>query len=99
MWKFDNTSCDLKEDGIIEVQWIPTADNSSDLLTKNLAGPDFEKHAAVYCGVDEYMQYSDRFRSSGTHRGESVGSVGSGAGHKVGNGSGSGYKVGKWEYQ
>jgi hypothetical protein len=26
-----------------------------------LAGPLFEKHASVYCGIDEYMQYSENF--------------------------------------
>ena len=48
---------DLKEDGLIKVKWIPTEDNSSDLFTKNLFGPLFEKHASVYVGVDKYMQY------------------------------------------
>jgi hypothetical protein len=38
------------------MKWIPTDENSSDLYTKNLAGPKFEKHAAVYCGYDEYMK-------------------------------------------
>jgi len=57
---------DLKEDGIIKVEWISTADNSADLFTKNLSGPEFEKHAATYVGFDEYMVDE--------HRGESVGS-------------------------
>lgn len=48
---------DLKEDGLINVLWIPTDENSSDLFTKNLSGPTFEKHTAIYCGHDEYMQY------------------------------------------
>ena len=59
---------DLKEDGIITVQWIPTNDNSSDLFTKNLAGPLFEKHTAVYCGHDEYMQYLETSRGEGVRR-------------------------------
>jgi len=46
---------ELNEDGIISVKWIPTDDNSSDLFTKNLSGPAFEKHASVYVGKDEYM--------------------------------------------
>jgi hypothetical protein len=29
----------LKEEGIVEVRWIPGDDNSADLFTKNLAGP------------------------------------------------------------
>ena len=47
---------DLKEEGIIEVQWIAGDSNSADLFTKNLEGPLFEKHARVYCGDDEYMK-------------------------------------------
>gem|GEM_PF-6951265 len=35
---------DLKEEGIIKVTWIPGKENEADLLTKNLAGPDFNKH-------------------------------------------------------
>ena len=41
---------DLKEEGIIKFKWISTKENSSDLFTKNLGGPLFEKHTAVYCG-------------------------------------------------
>jgi hypothetical protein len=44
---------ELKEEGVVNVEWIPTAENSSDLFTKNLAGPSFNKHVAVYCGADE----------------------------------------------
>lgn len=47
---------DLKEEGIIEVRWIAGNDNSADLLTKNLQGPLFEKHAKAYVGDDEYMK-------------------------------------------
>jgi hypothetical protein len=32
------------------VKWILGESNSSDLFTKNLAGPLFEKHMATYCG-------------------------------------------------
>ena len=39
---------DLKEEGIMKFQWISTMENSSDLFTKNLRGPLFVKHAAVY---------------------------------------------------
>jgi hypothetical protein len=47
---------DLKEDGIINVQLIPTKCNSSESFAKNFDGPFFEKHTAVYCR-QEYMQY------------------------------------------
>ena len=50
---------ELHEDETIEVKWISTDDNSADLFTKNLASPLFEKHAAVYCGRDEYMRGND----------------------------------------
>lgn len=60
---------DLKEDGVILVEWIPSSENSSDLFTKNLSGPTFEKHATVYCGIDEYMQYVEQ---QGGESGEGV---------------------------
>jgi hypothetical protein len=41
---------DLKEDGIIWSKWIPGDSNSSDLFTKNLGGPLFEKHLSTHCG-------------------------------------------------
>jgi hypothetical protein len=34
--------CDKKEDGVIRVHWVPNKENSSNLFTKNLAGP-------IYC--------------------------------------------------
>jgi hypothetical protein len=46
---------EMKEAGIIEVKWIPTNNNCSDIFTKNLDGPAFKKHAEVYCGKDKYM--------------------------------------------
>jgi hypothetical protein len=39
---------ELKEEGLLKVVWIPTERNSSDLFTKNLQGPLFEKHAGEY---------------------------------------------------
>jgi hypothetical protein len=39
-----------------DLKWISTDDNSSDLFTKNLHGPAFEKHAKALVGKDEYMQ-------------------------------------------
>ena len=61
---------ELNEEGIIEVFWIPTDDNSLDLFTKNLMGPLFEKHVKVYCGEDEYMKKSSDVSDS---QGEGVG--------------------------
>ena len=45
---------ELKEQGIIRTEWCPSEKMHSDLFTKNLPGPLFHKHAAVYCGEDEY---------------------------------------------
>jgi hypothetical protein len=39
---------ELKEEGVLKVIWFPTNDNSSDMFTKNLMGPMFEKHSKVY---------------------------------------------------
>jgi hypothetical protein len=47
---------ELNEEDVINVKWMPADENSSDLFTKNLAGPKFEKHAAVCCGCDEQMK-------------------------------------------
>ncbi len=46
---------ELEEEQILTLVWISTDDNSADLFTKNLPGPAFEKHVAVFCGHDEYM--------------------------------------------
>jgi len=47
---------ELKEDDVLQVRWIATKEMSSDLFTKNLDGPTFEKCTAVYYGVDKYMK-------------------------------------------
>jgi hypothetical protein len=47
---------ELKEENILLSVWIPGASNSSDLFTKSLERPPFEKHTKVYCGNDEYMK-------------------------------------------
>jgi hypothetical protein len=39
---------ELKEQGLLRVEWIPTDENSSDLFTKNLPGPLFNKHSSDY---------------------------------------------------
>ena len=53
---------ELNEEGVIELFWIPTEENSSDIFTKNLPGPAFEKHTKVFCGKDEYMQKEKKVR-------------------------------------
>ena len=39
---------ELREEGVIKVHWIDTAANESDLFTKNLGGPEFDKHASKF---------------------------------------------------
>jgi len=53
---------ELKEAGIIEMKWTSGDDMTSDIFTKNLAGPLFNKHAAAFVGNDKYMK-------SGSHEG------------------------------
>jgi hypothetical protein len=41
---------DLKEENVIVAKWISGDNNSSDMFTKNLGGPLFEKDLTTYCG-------------------------------------------------
>jgi hypothetical protein len=54
---------ELKEEGLIEVHWIPCERMTADVLTKNLASAEFEKHNSSF--VSDEMYWS--------HEGESVG--------------------------
>ena len=45
---------DLKEQGLIRVEWLPTDENESDLFTKNLGVPEFNKYASKFCWNDDY---------------------------------------------
>jgi hypothetical protein len=47
---------ELKQNGLLKVNWIPGADNDADLFTKNLDRKTFEKHTRVYVGNDKYMK-------------------------------------------
>ena len=46
---------ELNKENIVDVKWMPTDENSSDLFTKNLSGPKFEQHAAAHCLIAELM--------------------------------------------
>ena len=50
---------ELKEEGTLVVQWIPSNQNESDLFTKNLGGTFFEIFTQVYVGEDEYTPASE----------------------------------------
>ena len=49
LWKRE-----LKEKGVLDVQWISGDNNETDIQTKNTSGPVFNKHSKAYCGEDEY---------------------------------------------
>lgn len=40
---------ELKESGILRIEWIPTTDNESDIYTKNVDKQTFLKHVASIC--------------------------------------------------
>ena len=41
---------ELKEAGILSIEWINSEDNHSDIFTKNVDGPTFHKHNKVFTG-------------------------------------------------
>ena len=49
---------ELKEAGILKVQWKSGDDMTSDIFTKNLGGPLFEKHGSKFYGKDKYHMES-----------------------------------------
>jgi hypothetical protein len=58
---------ELKEEGVIITVWCSEDIVSSDLFTKNLERPLFERHAETFCGKDEHS------KSTKSSQGESVG--------------------------
>ena len=40
--------------GIVEFDWVSTVNNEADMFTKNLVGPEHNKHAARLCRCNEY---------------------------------------------
>ncbi|KAL7458031.1 hypothetical protein ACHAXS_000414 [Conticribra weissflogii] len=43
----------MKETGMFKLQWLSTASNKTDMVTKNLGGPEFNK----FCeGLDNYYK-------------------------------------------
>ena len=51
---------ELKEEGILLVKWILGSKNDSDMFTKNLDRPLFEKFALVYIGKDNTLPVLNR---------------------------------------
>jgi hypothetical protein len=58
---------ELKEESVIVTVWCSGDTMSSDLFTKNLERPLFERHAETFCGNDEHS------KSTKSSQGESVG--------------------------
>jgi hypothetical protein len=56
-WKYASTfyKNSKKKELLLDTHWLCGERMSSDLFTKNLARPLFEKHMHVYIGDDEYM--------------------------------------------
>ena len=42
----------MKEEGILQMKWIETEINTSDLFTKNLGEATFEKHSQAFVADD-----------------------------------------------
>jgi hypothetical protein len=47
---------ELKESKMTAINWIPGEEISSNIYTKNLQGPLFQKHGAKFVGEDQYMK-------------------------------------------
>jgi hypothetical protein len=45
---------ELKESGLIEINWCKSEDMTADFFTKNRGGQLFKQHTAVFCGEDDY---------------------------------------------
>ncbi len=43
-----------KENGVLEIVWMPGSDNDADMFTKNLGGPLFKRFMKVFVGEDKY---------------------------------------------
>ena len=41
---------ELKEKGTLRIKWVKGQDNPADLFTKNLSGPEYQKHASTFEG-------------------------------------------------
>jgi hypothetical protein len=45
---------EMKEQGLLDVNWCSSEEMHADVLTKNLGGALFKRHVAVFCGGDDY---------------------------------------------
>lgn len=58
---------EMKEKGVIKVEWIRSENNCSDIFTKNVSGAIFNKHIKRFCG--------NNAERDGNLKGEGVGST------------------------
>ena len=61
---------EMKEMGIIKTVWQKGTVNEVDMFTKNLSGPDFNRHVKKFCGEDKYyksIQNRESVRSDISH--------------------------------
>jgi hypothetical protein len=49
---------ELKEQGLIVVEWLASEDNTADMMTKYLGGHNFVNHKLTVCSNDEYYAYN-----------------------------------------
>ena len=47
---------EIKESKVMDIRWIKGSENNTDVFTKNLDGPDFEKCIRTLVGQDVYMK-------------------------------------------
>jgi hypothetical protein len=63
---------DLKEAGILKVRWKSGEEMTSDIFTKNLPGPTFEKHGSKFYGRDVYHERYTKSIENRNNRGEAA---------------------------
>lgn len=63
---------ELKEEGVIKVVWIPSEDNTADLMTKNLNRAAFKKHVGSLRGSDDVVEQSTQLTWEGCYGGSEL---------------------------
>jgi hypothetical protein len=56
---------EVNMENLVEVEWCWSEEMPADLFTKNLGGPQFNKHNTSFCGEDDYQKETVK---SGTRR-------------------------------
>ena len=45
---------DLKDEGLLIVRHVPGEENNTDIFTKNVTRPIFQRHLSTFVGTDKY---------------------------------------------